>query len=131
MAHSTTPFLMFEGKAEEAMEFYVSLFQRAEILEKETWAAGEPGQPGTIKRGLFSLNGQRFRCFDSPVHHDFQFTPSLSLFVECESESELDTVFQQLSTGGKILMPAGNYGFSQKFGWTNDPFGVSWQLNLA
>ncbi|WP_010581833.1 VOC family protein [Schlesneria paludicola] len=131
MAHSTTPFLMFEGKAREAMSFYVSLFKRSEILLDEAWKVGDLGRPGLIKRGEFSLNGQRFICFDSPVHHDFQFTPSISLFVECESESELDTVFQQLSEGGQILMPLGNYGFSTKFGWLNDRFGVSWQLNLT
>jgi len=69
-------------------------------------------------------------AFDSPVKHPFSFTPSISIFVECENEAELDEAFQQLSTGGQVLMPPGNYGFSTKFGWVNDRFGVSWQLNL-
>ena len=69
------------------------------------------------------------RCIDSPIKHAFTFTPSFSLFVECESEAELDAAFARLSDGGSVLMPPGNYGFSTKFAWVNDRFGVSWQLN--
>jgi predicted 3-demethylubiquinone-9 3-methyltransferase (glyoxalase superfamily) len=70
-------------------------------------------------------------CIDSPVKHPFSFTPSMSLFVDCESEAELEAVFVQHSTGGSVLMPLDNYGFSTRFGWVNDRFGESWQLNLA
>jgi predicted 3-demethylubiquinone-9 3-methyltransferase (glyoxalase superfamily) len=70
-------------------------------------------------------------CIDSPAQHAFSFTPSFSLFVECASEEELDRMFAALLEGGQALMPLGNYGFSRKFGWLNDRFGVSWQLNLA
>ncbi len=59
----------------------------------------------------------------------FTFTPSISLFVECKSEVELDEAFNRLAEGGAVLMPLNNYGFSKKFGWLNDRFGVSWQLN--
>ena len=76
------------------------------------------------------MAGQDIICIDSPAKHAFTFTPSVSLFVECESEAELDMAFVQLSTGGSVLMPLANYGFSRKFGWVNDRYGVSWQLNL-
>lgn len=133
MAHKLTTFLMFTGRAEEAMRFYVSLFPNSEIKQLECWGAGEPGggKEGTVKRGLIRVAGAELMCFDSPVVHAFTFTPSTSLFVECESEAELDAAFAKLSEQGGVLMPPGNYGFSQKFAWLNDRFGVSWQLNLA
>lgn len=77
-----------------------------------------------------TLRGYSLICIDSPVKHDFGFTPSISLFVDCEDESELDEAFRQLSAGGEVFMPLDNYGFSAKFGWVGDRFGVSWQLNL-
>ena len=70
-------------------------------------------------------------CIDSPIKHAFGFTPSISLFVECEDKTELDQAFAALSDGGAVLMPPGNYGFSVKFAWLNDRFGVSWQFNWA
>lgn len=70
-------------------------------------------------------------CIDSPVKHAFTFTPSMSIFVECENDAELTRVFDQLAVGGKVMMPLNNYGFSTRFGWLADRFGVSWQLNLA
>lgn len=130
MASKVSTFLMFEGTAEEAMQFYVSLFRNAEVIDICRYAEGEQGRAGTIKRADFRVAGHDLICFDSPVKHQFTFTPSVSLFVECESQEELDHVFQQLETGGKVLMPIANYGFSQRFGWLNDRFGVSWQLNL-
>ena len=63
--------------------------------------------------------------------HDFGFTPSVSLFVECQDEAELEKLFAELSGEGRVLMPLGDYGFSRRFGWCNDRYGVSWQLNLA
>jgi predicted 3-demethylubiquinone-9 3-methyltransferase (glyoxalase superfamily) len=72
-----------------------------------------------------------FAATDSPAVHAFDFTPSMSIFVECDNEAELDRVFAALSDGGKTLMPLNNYGFSKKFGWCNDRFGVSWQINLS
>jgi predicted 3-demethylubiquinone-9 3-methyltransferase (glyoxalase superfamily) len=131
MARSVTTFLMFEGKAEEAMNFYVSLFEKSEITRIERYGPGEQGAEGSVKQAAFTLIGRDFMCIDSPVKHGFAFTPSISLFVECDSEAELDAAFERLSTGGGVLMPPGNYGFSRRFGWVNDRFGVSWQLNLA
>ncbi len=122
--------LMFEGVAEEAMNFYVSLFAGSEIEQVERYGPGEPGAEGTVKMATFTLAGREFICIDSPMKHDFTFTPSMSVFVECESEAELEEVFGRLSAGGMVLMPVDNYGFSTRFGWTKDRFGVSWQLNL-
>ncbi|MFD0893170.1 VOC family protein [Luteolibacter ambystomatis] len=127
---SVTPFLMFTGKAEEAMEFYVSLFAGARIEEIQRWGAGEPGAEGSVKIATFSLNGQQVMCTDSPPVHDFTFTPSFSFYVSCVEEDELDGYCSALSAEGKFLMPPDNYGFSTKFAWVEDRFGVSWQLNL-
>ncbi len=69
-------------------------------------------------------------CIDSPIKHEFTFTPSISIFVECESDAEIEDVFGRLLSGGNVLMPLGNYGFSTKFGWLKDRFGPSWQLDL-
>lgn len=130
MTKSVTPFLMFEGKAEEAMNLYVSLFSGARVEGIKRYGPGEPGVEGSVYLASFTLAGQRILCIDSPAKHAFTFTPSVSLFVDCESEEELDGLFEKLSDGGSVLMPLGNYGFSPKFGWLNDRFGVSWQLNL-
>jgi predicted 3-demethylubiquinone-9 3-methyltransferase (glyoxalase superfamily) len=132
MAQSIRPFLMFQKKdAEAAMRFYVSLFPDGKVLELVHFAKGEAGAEGSVKTGIFSIAGQTIRVLDSPVKHAFEFTPSSSLFVECESETELERVFGALSEGGRVLMPLGDYGFSRKFGWTDDRYGVSWQLNLS
>lgn len=129
MAHSVTPFLMFSGAAEEAMQFYVSVFPRSEIKHIERYGANGPGAPGSVLRAVCTIAGQNVMCIDSPVKHQFTFTPAASLFVECESEAELDSAHTKLVEGGANLMPPGNYGFSKKFAWINDRFGVSWQLN--
>ncbi|XZF14929.1 VOC family protein [Chitinophagaceae bacterium MMS25-I14] len=126
-----TTFLMFEDKkAEEAMNFYMSLFEDSSVISMHRYAAGEPGIEGTIKHAVFSLNGQQFMVMDSSVHHGFSFTPAMSLFIACQTEDELDRLFEELSRDGKILMPAAPYPFSKKYGWTNDRYGVSWQLTL-
>jgi len=131
MALSLKPFLMFEGKAEEAMRFYVSLFPSGEVIDILRYGPGQPGPEGSVIKASFSIAGQTILCTDSFVKHGFTFTPSLSLFVECASEEELERVFAALLEGGKALMPLGDYGFSRRFGWLNDRYGVSWQLNLA
>jgi predicted 3-demethylubiquinone-9 3-methyltransferase (glyoxalase superfamily) len=121
---------MFEGKAEEAMRFYVGLFPGGEILDLVRHAAGGAGIEGTIMKASFTIGGQVVMCTDSAVHHAFTFTPASSLFVTCESEEELRRLASALVEGGGELMPVGNYGFSRLFTWVNDRFGVSWQLNL-
>ena len=126
-----TPFLMFqEGKAEEAMNFYTSLIEESAITNIVRYGANESGDEGTVMQATFTLKGQEFMCIDSNIKHQFSFTPSFSLFVTCNTEEELDNLYQKLIEGGQALMPIGDYGFSKKFGWLNDRYGVSWQLNL-
>ena len=125
-----TTFLMFEGNAEEAMTFYLSLFDDAEVVRINRWGADGPGAEGSVQQATFTLAGQPFMCIDSPMKHGFTFTPAMSLFVQCADEAELDRLYAALGEKGAELMPLGNYGFSRKFGWVNDRFGVSWQLNL-
>jgi predicted 3-demethylubiquinone-9 3-methyltransferase (glyoxalase superfamily) len=128
-----TTFLMFvgqAGQAEEAMKLYTSLFKQSEILKLTRYGANEAGAEGTVQHATFTLNGQEFMCIDGGAEHAFTFTPSISLYVRCETEEEIDRVFTVLSQGGQILMPLDRYPFSQKFGWLSDRYGVSWQLSL-
>ena len=113
------------------MRFYVAQFADGAIEHIEHFGPGEQGAEGTVKRGVFSIAGQKVRCFDSPPVHAFDFTPSFSLFVEVDAEEELDRLVAALGEGGKLLMEPANYGFSRKFAWLNDRFGVSWPLNWA
>lgn len=126
-----TPFLMFqEGNAEEALNYYTSIIEDSEIISISRYGANEVGEEGTVIHAIFSLKGQEFMCIDSHVKHAFSFTPSFSIYITCDSEEELDNLFGKLMVDGQALMPLDDYGFSKKFGWINDRFGVSWQLNL-
>jgi predicted 3-demethylubiquinone-9 3-methyltransferase (glyoxalase superfamily) len=124
-------FLMFEGRAEEAMRLYAEVFDGAQVEQLERYGEGEAGAEGTVKQATLRLGEQRLRFFDSSVEHAFGFTPAISLFVECERETELDELFARLSDGGAVLMPLDAYPFSRRFTWLTDRFGVSWQLSLA
>lgn len=124
-----TPFLMFEGAAEEALELYVSAFDDAEAVDIQRFGDDGPGKPGTIEAALLRIGDQRIRLFDSPVEHAFGFTPAVSLFVEFDSPEEVDETFAKLSEGGGVLMGLDAYPFSPRFAWINDRFGVSWQLS--
>jgi predicted 3-demethylubiquinone-9 3-methyltransferase (glyoxalase superfamily) len=129
--HKVTPFLMFQdGNAEEAMKFYTSIVEDSEITNIVRYGANESGDEGTVMQATFELKDREFMCIDSNIQHQFTFTPSFSIYVTCDSEEELDHLYEKLNEGGQALMPVGNYGFSKKFGWLNDRFGVSWQLNL-
>ena len=124
-------FLTFQKEdAELAMNYYVEIFDNSEVVSLKRWEAGGPGKEGTIMQATFDLNGKRFMCSDSPPIHDWDFSPAVSNFVECQSKSELERLFSKLSENGEVAMPLGDYGFSQQFGWVFDQFGVSWQLNL-
>ncbi len=125
-----TPFLMFQGNAEEAMNYYTSLIEDSEITSIIRYGANGPGEEGSVMQATFSLKGQEFMCIDSNVKHEFTFTPSFSIFMTCDSEEEIDSLYENLSKGGEALMPLGDYSFSKKFGWIVDKFGVSWQFNL-
>lgn len=78
----------------------------------------------------FELYGQLFMCSDSPPIHNWDFSPAISNYVECENEEEINQLWSKLSENGQVAMPLNNYGFSKKFGWVIDRFGVSWQLNV-
>lgn len=119
-----------DNNAENAMNFYVELFENSKIINIERWGKEGPGKEGTILQATFDLNGNLFICSDSPPVHNWDFTPAVSIYIECENEGEIDRLYSKLSENGKVAMPMDNYGFSQKFGWVVDKYGVSWQLNL-
>jgi predicted 3-demethylubiquinone-9 3-methyltransferase (glyoxalase superfamily) len=125
-----TTLLMFEGTAEAAMQLYVALFPGSTIVSVEKYGPGGPGREGSIRHAVFELQGTRYRCIDSPVHHEFSFTPSISICVDCDTPAQFEQAAAQLGAPGKVLMPAADYGFSKRFTWVQDRFGVSWQLNL-
>ncbi|MED5020728.1 VOC family protein [Paenibacillus chibensis] len=127
---TVTPFLMFSGQAEEAMNFYLSVFQPSEIIQIRRYGANEPGTEGSVQQASFSLKGQTIMCIDSNIKHDFTFSPAISMFVNCGSDEEITDAFQRLSEGGSVLMPLSAYPFATKFGWVQDKYGVSWQLSL-
>jgi predicted 3-demethylubiquinone-9 3-methyltransferase (glyoxalase superfamily) len=129
-----TPFLTFQpagsGKAEEAMNFYVALFDRSEVLSVRRYGPNEAGAEGSVMHATFALGGQQFMCSDSYVKHDWNFTPAVALYVTCQSREEIDRLFERLSEGGYVFMPLDAYPFSERFAWVADRYGVSWQLAL-
>lgn len=125
------PFLTFQkNDAEQAMNFYVELFDNSKIIDIQRWGKEGPGKEGAIMHATFELNGQKFMCGDSPPVHNWDFTPAVANYVECENEEEIEWLYSKLTENGVAAMPLDNYGFSKKFGWVVDQFGVSWQLNL-
>jgi predicted 3-demethylubiquinone-9 3-methyltransferase (glyoxalase superfamily) len=122
--------LMFQGQAEEALDFYADSLPEARIDEIERVGDDGPGVPGSVARARLRLGDHVVQIFDSPVGHDFTFTPSISLVVELDTLAEVDAAFAALADGGQVLMPLGAYPFSTHFGWVADRFGVSWQLLL-
>ena len=127
---TVTPFLMFEGQAQQAMDLYTRVLPDSEILDVERYGPDGPGPENTIIRATMSLRGQTVVVSDSYISHNFTFTPAFSLFVTCEDEADLERLVADLGEDGRTLMPLDNYGFSQRFAWVEDRFGVSWQLNL-
>ncbi|GHI00368.1 VOC family protein [Neobacillus kokaensis] len=125
-----TPFLMFQGQAEEAMNYYISVIEDSEIVNITRYGADGPGGEGSVMLAVLSIKGQEFMCMDSNVKHEFTFTPSFSIYITCDAEEEIDRYYELLLKGGQALMAIGDYGFSKKFGWIVDQFGVSWQFNL-
>lgn len=124
-------FLTFQdNNAEKAMNFYLDLFEDSKVVSVQRWAAGGPVEEGKIMMATFELNGSLFMCSDSPPVHNWDFSPAVSNFIECEGESEIENLFSKLSENGSVTMPLNNYGFSQKFAWVIDQFNISWQLNL-
>ena len=116
------PFLWFDNQAEEAAGLYASIFPNAKL--ESVKRLGE-----AVKIVVFSLDGQQFRAMDAgPM---FQVNASISFFVVCETESEIDAAWNRLMEGGKVMIPLGKYAWSEKYGWLEDRFGVSWQIFLG
>lgn len=125
---SMTPFLMFEGRAEEAIQFYQSVFKDVKVVFINYFESGE--MVGKVMQSLITINGNPVILNDANVSETSKFTPSMSFFIECDSMDELITIYEKIKSKGSILMPLEDYGFSKQFAWVTDPFGVSWQLNL-
>lgn len=111
-----TPFLWFDNQAEEAMNFYVSLFKNSKILMLRRYGKEGPGPEGTVMTGTFQLEGQEFMALNGGPH--FSFTPAISLFVSCKTQEEVDELWDKLSAGGA----------PNQCGWVQDKFGLSWQI---
>lgn len=129
---TVTPFLMFQdGRAEEAINTYIDIFGDARVVHMTKYGPNPVGaKEDSIQQAVFQIFDQRIMVTESPIKHTFDFNPAISLFVDFTSEAELDRVFAELSADGFVMMPPDNYGFSTKFAFIQDRFGVSWQLNL-
>ncbi|MFZ0390165.1 MAG: VOC family protein [Calditrichia bacterium] len=128
-----TPFLWFDDNAEEAVQFYTAIFQNAgtgELLHYNDASAAASGKPeGSVLTIPFKLRGQDFVAMNGGPH--FKFNPSVSFFVTLQTEAEVDRLWSELIKGGSALMDLGKYGWSEKYGWLQDRFGLSWQLTLG
>jgi predicted 3-demethylubiquinone-9 3-methyltransferase (glyoxalase superfamily) len=111
-----TPFLWFDGKAEEAMNFYVSIFKNSRVVKVTRCGDAGPGPKGSVMSATFQLEGQDFFALNGGPQ--FTFTPAISLFVNCETQAEVDELWQKLSEGGK----------EERCGWLRDRYGLSWQI---
>ena len=128
-----TPHLWFDREAKEAAEFYISVFSGSAFAGKNskiknvTTLHNTPSGDSDIV--AFELSGQSFMAISAgPL---FRFNPSVSFHVKCKTKSEVDTIWEKLSKGGKVLMELGSYPFSQRYGWCNDRYGLSWQVIFA
>src|SRR5712692_8504650 len=111
-----TPFLWFDNQAEEAMNFYVSIFKNSKVVKVTRYGGAGPGPKGTVMSATFQLEGQTFYALNGgPL---FSFTPAISLFVNCETQQEVDELWEKLSAGGK----------KERCGWLKDKYGLSWQI---
>lgn len=132
MTQGSRPFLTFQGGAAgPALDFYESVFDDFDLLDIVRYGPDGPGPNGTVMTARFRMAGSDFSCADSPIDHAWGFTPAVSMWVDCSSENELEYLFGRLSENGEVFMPAGDYGFSTRFAWVGDQFGVTWQLNVA
>ncbi len=111
-----TPFLWFDNQAEDAMNFYTSIFKNSKIVSIMRCGEAGPGPKGTVMSATFQLDGQEFIALNGGPH--FTFSPAISFFVKCEKQEEIDELWEKLSEGGG----------KERCGWLKDKFGVSWQV---
>ena len=111
-----TPFLWFDGKAEEAVNFYVSIFKNSRVGTITRYGDAGPGPKGTVMIATFQLEGQDFIALNGGPQ--YSFTPAISLFVDCKTQEEVDDLWNKLSEGGK----------TDRCGWLRDKYGLSWQI---
>jgi predicted 3-demethylubiquinone-9 3-methyltransferase (glyoxalase superfamily) len=111
-----TPFLWFDGKAEEAVNFYVSIFKNSRVGSMTRYGDAGPGPKGTVMIATFQLEGQDFIALNGGPQ--YKFTPAISLFVDCKTQQEVDELWEKLSKGGQ----------TNRCGWLTDKFGLSWQI---
>jgi predicted 3-demethylubiquinone-9 3-methyltransferase (glyoxalase superfamily) len=111
-----TPFLWYDMNAEEAINHYTSIFKNSKILSTSRYGAGGPAPAGTLMSATFQLEGQEFMALNGGPH--FHFTEAISLFVSCETQAEVDELWEKLAAGGE----------RQRCGWLKDKFGLSWQI---
>ena len=116
MTGRVTPFLWFDGHAEEAADFYVSVFENAKIVNVSRYPENSPGPAGTVMTVEFELDGQAFIALNGgPV---YAFTPAISFSIDCKTQAEVDHFWERLSEGGEQI----------QCGWLQDKFGLSWQV---
>ncbi len=111
-----TPFLWFDDKAEEAANFYVSIFKNSHVGRVTRYGDAGPGPKGTVMSVVFQLEGQEFFALNGGPQ--FTFTPAISFFVTCETQQEVDELWEKLSAGGR----------KDRCGWLQDKYGLSWQV---
>jgi predicted 3-demethylubiquinone-9 3-methyltransferase (glyoxalase superfamily) len=111
-----TPFLWFDGNAEEAMNLYVSIFKNSKVVSVTRYGEAGPGPKGTVMAATFQLEGQQFYALNGGPQ--YKFTPAISLFVSCETQKEVDQLWDKLSAGGH----------KDRCGWLQDKYGLSWQI---
>jgi len=111
-----TPFLWFDSKAEEAMNFYLSIFKNSKVGRVTRYGEGGPGPKGTVMSATFQLEGQEFMALNGGPQ--FTFTPAISFFVNCETQQEVDELWEKLSESGR----------KERCGWLKDKYGLSWQI---
>jgi predicted 3-demethylubiquinone-9 3-methyltransferase (glyoxalase superfamily) len=116
MIQKITPFLWFDTQAEEAANFYVSVFKNSEIKKVTRFLEGSPGKEGTVMTVAFTLEGVEFTAINGGP--DFQFSQAISFVVNCNTQDEIDYYWSKLSEGGEI----------QACGWLKDKYGLAWQI---
>jgi len=142
VAQKLSIFLMFHGNAEEAMNFYTSVFENAEVVHVIRARAEDTGwAPGILQYGIFKIAGQQVICMNVPPPgsrpynvapwHEFKFNPAITIYVERDSKEDFDKLYEALTEGGEIYLPAQSYDFSPMFAWVNDRYGISWRISLS